>query len=74
MQEKIPNFENIARWGHTITTVAHSDWLMEVVMVGGSIERYNEDDLESFNAVRGLTTIVSLLYGRCDKLLYGAIV
>ena len=33
-------------------------------MIGGSIEKYHEADLESFNDIQGLDTTVSLVYGK----------
>ena len=64
LQEKVHDHDKMARWGHTIAIIMHSDYLVEVLMFGGSSEPYNAHNLDN---IQRLAQPVSLIYGEnCD--------
>ena len=50
----------MARWGHTVTVIMHTDSLVEVLMFGGSSDSFDTRDLDN---IPRLAQPVSLIYG-----------
>ena len=60
LQEKVNDHTKMARWGHTVAVIMHTDCLVEVLMFGGSSDPYNKCKLDNISR---LAQPVSLIYG-----------
>ena len=59
LQETVNDHDHakMARWGHTVTVIMHTDSLVEVLMFGGRSDPFNLDNIPS------LAQPISLIYG-----------